>query len=40
VVLLTILIYALLGKVSDSMAKLLERWLLPWQSPAQRLEIA
>lgn len=40
VVLLTILIYALLGKVSDSMAKLLERWLLPWQSPAQRLDIA
>lgn len=40
VVLLTIVIYALLGKLSDSLAKLVERFALPWQSPEQRLDIA
>jgi sulfonate transport system permease protein len=31
VVLLTIVLYALLGKMSDSITRLLERWLLRWR---------
>jgi sulfonate transport system permease protein len=32
VIVLGILIYALLGKLADGAAKLLERSLLPWQA--------
>jgi sulfonate transport system permease protein len=35
VVVLAIMIYALLGKLADSVVRLLERWLLPWH-PAFR----
>ncbi|WP_437274641.1 ABC transporter permease subunit [Sorangium sp. So ce375] len=35
---LTIVLWALLGKLADSLARWLERRLLPWQPPLQRLE--
>jgi sulfonate transport system permease protein len=35
---LTILLWALLGKVTDLGARRLERWLLPWQPRRQRLD--
>jgi len=35
---LTILLWALLGKLTDLGARRLERWLLPWQPRAQRLD--
>jgi sulfonate transport system permease protein len=35
---LTILLWALLGKLTDVGARKLERWLLPWQPRAQRLD--
>jgi sulfonate transport system permease protein len=34
---LTIVLWALLGKASDLLAQRIERWLLPWQPRAQRL---
>jgi sulfonate transport system permease protein len=34
---LTILLWALLGKLTDGLARQLERRLLPWQPRAQRL---
>jgi sulfonate transport system permease protein len=40
VLVLTIVLWALLGKLSDVMARSLERRLLPWQPRAQRLEAA
>lgn len=36
VVVLSILLYALLGKLADSIVRILERWLLPWH-PSQHL---
>ena len=30
VVVLSILLYALLGKLADSLTRILERWLIPW----------
>ncbi|NEQ28612.1 MAG: ABC transporter permease subunit, partial [Microcoleus sp. SIO2G3] len=36
VVVLSILLYALLGKFADSIVRVLERWLLPWH-PSQHL---
>jgi sulfonate transport system permease protein len=35
---LTILLWALLGKVTDLGARRLERWLLPWQPRQQRMD--
>lgn len=35
---LTIVLWALLGKASDVLARRLERWLLPWQPRSQRLD--
>ncbi len=35
---LTILLWAVLGKVTDLLARRLERWLLPWQPKMQRLD--
>ena len=35
---LTIVLWALLGKVADTLARRLERWLLPWQPKMQRLD--
>ncbi|MFZ5896335.1 MAG: ABC transporter permease subunit [Myxococcota bacterium] len=35
---LTIVLWALLGKLADVFAHRLERWLLPWQPKAQRLD--
>ena len=35
---LTIVLWALLGKGADLLARRLERWLLPWQPKAQRLD--
>jgi sulfonate transport system permease protein len=35
---LTIVLWALLGKLTDIGARRLERWLLPWQPLGQRLE--
>jgi sulfonate transport system permease protein len=35
---LTIVLWALLGKLADVLARRLERWLLPWQPRAQRLD--
>ena len=35
---LTIVLWAILGKLADSLARWLERRLLPWQPPLQRLE--
>jgi sulfonate transport system permease protein len=35
---LTIVLWALLGKLADVLARRLERWLLPWQPCAQRLD--
>jgi sulfonate transport system permease protein len=35
---LTIVLWALLGKVADVLARKLERWLLPWQPKMQRLD--
>ena len=37
---LTIVLWALLGKVSDVLARGLERQLLPWQPKSQRMEAA
>jgi len=34
---LTIVLWALLGKLADVLARKLERWLLPWQPRSQRL---
>jgi sulfonate transport system permease protein len=34
---LTIVLWGLLGKGADVLARCLERWLLPWQPQAQRL---
>jgi len=39
VLVLTIVLWALLGKLSDYMARRVERWLLPWQPPSQRLGV-
>ena len=36
VVVLSILLYALLGKLADSIVRVLEQWLLPWH-PSQRI---
>jgi sulfonate transport system permease protein len=36
---LTIVLWGLLGKGSDLLARRLERWLLPWQPRAQRLSV-
>jgi sulfonate transport system permease protein len=33
---MSILIYALLGKAADSVARLLERWCLAWHPAFQR----
>lgn len=35
VVVLSILLYAILGKFADSIVRVLERWLLPWH-PSQQ----
>lgn len=35
---LTILLWAVLGKLTDAGARWLERWLLPWQPRRQRLD--
>lgn len=35
---LTIVLWAVLGKVADILARKLERWLLPWQPKQQRLD--
>jgi sulfonate transport system permease protein len=40
VVVLAILIYALLGKLADSAARLLERWTLQWHPAFQTRERA
>jgi sulfonate transport system permease protein len=37
---MTIALWALLGKLADVLARRLERWLLPWQPRAQRLDAA
>jgi len=37
VLVLTIVLWAILGKLADSLARRLERWLLPWQPQSQRL---
>jgi len=37
--LLTIVLWALLGKAADLLARRLERWLLPWQPAGQRLSV-
>jgi sulfonate transport system permease protein len=37
--LLTIVLWALLGKLADVAARRIERWLLPWQPRMQRLEV-
>ncbi len=36
---LTIVLWALLGKAADLLARRLERWLLPWQPAGQRLSV-
>ena len=36
---LTIVLWALLGKAADLLARRLERWLLPWQPAGQRLSL-
>jgi len=35
---LTIVLWAILGKLADSFARRLERWLLPWQHKAQQMD--
>jgi sulfonate transport system permease protein len=35
---LTIVLWAVLGKVTDVLARKIERWLLPWQPKMQRLD--
>jgi sulfonate transport system permease protein len=35
---LTIALWGVLGKLADALARRLERWLLPWQPMAQRLD--
>ena len=35
---LTIVLWAVLGKVADVLARRIERWLLPWLPRAQRLD--
>lgn len=37
---MTIALWAVLGKLADVLARRLERWLLPWQPKVQRLEVA
>jgi sulfonate transport system permease protein len=37
VLVLTIVLWALLGKLADVTARRIERWLLPWQPRSQRL---
>ena len=39
VLLLTIVLWALLGKLADVLARKLERLLLPWQHRMQRLAV-
>jgi len=37
---MTIALWAVLGKLADVLARRLERWLLPWQPKVQRLDVA
>jgi sulfonate transport system permease protein len=37
---MTIALWAVLGKLTDLFARRLERWLLPWQPKVQRLDVA
>ncbi len=39
ILVLTIVLWALLGKAADLLARRLERWLLPWQPTSQRLSV-
>lgn len=40
VLVMTIALWAVLGVLADVLARRLERWLLPWQPRAQRMDVA